>query len=228
MRLKINFSKNTEKVPHNLNVVNSYIHTCLGRNNIYHNSHSNYSISGLLGGLIVDGGRNIEYDNGSYIIVTSSDSNFLNKIILGILSNSELGYGMKFIRFDHISEEFRDGWNNFKTTNNGFILKRKEGGYYTLNDSDTISALKAQIINKFSKINSNLNFNDLDIVITDNNSHKVKATYSKNVKNMSNVCQINIFTNKLVAETIYNYGIGQSCGSGFGTVYTTQFNDFYK
>jgi len=228
MRLKINFTKNTEKVPHNQSVINSYIHKCLGNNNEYHDTHSNYCISELMGGHIIDGGRNIEFENGGYIIVTSADSDFLNKLIIGIISNQDFGYGMKFVNIDNISEKFYDGWNYFKTTNMGFLLKRKESGYYTLNDADLISALKEQIIRKFSKINSNLKFENLDIVINDNKSHKVKAAYCKNVKNISNICQINIFTNKLLAESIYNYGLGQSCGSGFGTIHTTQFNEIYK
>lgn len=228
MRLKINFSKNTSKVPHNLNVVNSYIHNCLGRNNSYHDTQSNYCVSGLLGGYIVDNGRNIDYENGGFIIITSVDQKFLNDIMRGILSNSDLGYGMTYVNINFIDEKFCDGWNNFKTTNNGFILKRDEGGFHTLNDSDIIIVLKSRIVRKFSKIDLNLNFNNLDIVISDSKPHKVKDVYSNSVRNISNVCNINIFTNKLLAEAIYNYGIGQSCGSGFGTVYTTQFNDLYK
>src|SRR5208283_1553482 len=161
MRIKINFSKNTEEVPNNLNVVNSYIHNCLGRNNQYHNTHSNYCVSRLLEGSIINGGKNIDFSNGGYILVTSLDMEFLNKIIIGVLKN-EIGYGMKFMGIDNIDEVFYNGWNYFKTTNAGFLLVKKEGGYYTIEDDNIELKLTEHIINKFSKINPDLDFKNLE------------------------------------------------------------------
>lgn len=228
MRIIIKFSKNTEQVPNNLNVVNSYIHTCIGRNNEYHNAQSDYCVSRLLGGNIVDGGKNIDYPNGGFIIVTSLNTEFLNKIIMGLLQNTSIGYGMEFKGVDQVNEEFYNGWNHFKTTSAGFILKKPEGGFYTLEDTNIQLVLTEHIINKFSKINPKFDFSTLKIEINNHSSHKVESIYSKSVKNISNICQINIHTNKELAEALYNYGIGQSCGSGFGTVYTTKYFDFYK
>jgi CRISPR-associated endoribonuclease Cas6 len=231
MRIKVNYSKNTEKVPNNQTVVNSYVHNCLGRNNEYHDAPSNYCISRLLGGEIVDGGRNVEFPNGGYIIITSADTEFMNKIIMGILSNPLLGYSMQFESINHIEEKFYNGWNYFKTTNMGFILRRKDGengGYHTLNDPDFAEVVKEHIMRKFSKINPGFDFNNLNVVINKHPSHKVETVYCKQIKNSTNICQISIQTNKKLAEAIYNYGIGQSTGSGFGTIYTTQHLDFYK
>lgn len=234
MRIKINFTPNTEKVPNNLSVVNSFIHTkCFGVNNQYHNSVSNYNISRLEGGNIIDNGRYINYPNGGYLIVSSPDQEILNKILVGTMNAKTIGYGMDFKSVDYIQEQFYNGWNYFKTLSSGFILKNLNNGksndkFYTLNNSDLVDALKKQIINKFKKINSKLDFNDFELVIDNHNSHKVRNIYSKNVLNRANICQIKIKTNKKVAETIYNYGIGQSTGSGFGVIHTTQFNDIYK
>lgn len=229
MRIKIKFTKNTEDVLNNLTVVNSYIHRCLGRNNPYHDAHSNYCISRLLGGEIINGGGNMNYPNGGYILVTSLDNEFLNKIIMGVLMNTTIGYGMEFAGIDHISEEFYNGWNYFKTTSAGFLLVNPSGGYYTLKNNDIEAKLTEHIKNKFSKINPKFDFTNLKVEIDVlHPSHKVKSIYSKNVKNDINICQINVYTNKSVAEALYNYGIGKSCGSGFGTVYTTQHLDFYK
>lgn len=233
MRIKLLFTKNTQEVPNNQNIVNSYIHKCLGKDNKYHDTPSNYSISRLLGGEIINGGKNVDFKNGGYIIISSLDLNFLNKIILGILVNTDLGFGMKLNSIDHITEKFFNGWNYFKTTNMGFLLRKnvnktKKIDYYTLNDPDISIVLKEHIINKFSKINPELDFKDFNVVIDKHPTHKVKRVYSKNVKNITNICQLNIYTNKKVAEYIYNYGIGQSTGSGFGTVYTTRKRDLYK
>ena len=233
MRIKICFTKNTEAVPNNQSVVNSYMHTkCLGNNNEYHDKPSDYCISRLLGGEIVDGGKQMNFPNGGYILVTSMNFGFIDKVINGVINNPTLGYGMEFICVDHITELFYSGWNYFKTTTMGFIIRRKEPvgnqHYYTINDADINEVIKNHIVNKFSKINPELDFSNLVVAVTDHPSNRVKSVYSKNVKNMTNICQVNINTNKLLAEYIYNYGIGQSCGSGFGTVYTTQYKDFYK
>jgi len=236
MRIKLNFTNNLKLVPNNLNVMNSYINKCLGVNNEYHNTKSNYSISALLGGIVVDNGKHINYPNGGYIVVTSLDSDFITKILMGVLNNDIIDYGMKFNGVDHIKESFYNGWNYFKTTDTGFIIKKPRNtiydnddthkGYYTLNDPNLIDVLKNHIINKFGKI-GDFDFTDMEIQITDHQKNRVEFRYSKQVKNSVNICQINIKTNKKLAETIYNYGIGQSCGSGFGTVYSTQYNNQY-
>lgn len=229
MRIRINFTKNNEKVPNNLNVVNSYIHTkCLGNNNEYHNTVSNYNISRLEGGIIIDNGQHVDFPNGGYLIVSSFDMDFIQKIMIGVMTNTSIGFGMEFKSVDYIQEEFYNGWNYFKTLSSGFILKNPDGGFYTIDDPDFDIILKTHIINKFSKINPKLNFDDFEVVINKNKSHKIKNIYSKNVKNISNICQINIKTNKKLAETIYNFGIGQSTGSGFGTICTTQHLKEYK
>jgi CRISPR-associated endoribonuclease Cas6 len=199
----------------------------MGRNNEYHDTHSNYCISRLLGGEIINGGRNIDYPNGGYILVTSVDNEFLNKVIMGILQNTTLGYGMEFSGMDHITEEFYNGWNYFKTTTAGFLLANPDGGYYTLED-DIQTKLTDHIKNKFSKINPKFDFTNLKVEINVHPNHQVRSVYSKNVKNIINICQINVYTNKNIAEALYNYGIGKSCGSGFGTIYTTQHLEFYK
>lgn len=228
MRIRVNFTKNSEYVPNNQNVVNSYIHNkCLGSNE-YHDAYSNYSISRLLGGVIVNGGKNVDFPKGGYILITSMDTIFMDRIVSGIINAGSIGYGMKLSNIEVINEKLYNGWNYFKTTDMGFMLKNKNGGYYTINDEGFEQVVKNHIINKFSKINPYLDFSDLEVIIPKHRSHKAVRRYVNNVFNISNVCQINIRTNKNLAEHIYNYGIGQSCGSGYGTIYTTQHIYDYK
>lgn len=236
--MKIKFSKNTEKVPNNLSVVNSYVNDCLGRNNPYHDKPSDYNIGRLYGGNVIDNGGYIDYPDGGYLLVTSLNAEFINRFLVGVLKNQSFGYGMKFCDVEYISEEFYNGWNYFKTTDMGIMLKKprdtkydaddKHKSYYTLNDPDFSTVLKHHIITKFSKINPQFDFKDLEIVIGEHPNHKVAYRYSKHIKNSVSICQININTNKKLAEALYNYGLGQSTGSGFGTIYTTQSLHFYK
>jgi CRISPR-associated endoribonuclease Cas6 len=72
-----------------------------------------------------------------------------------------------------------------------------------------------------------INWDRFDIEITEHPSNKVRTIYVKNVKNMANICQFKLTSCKRLAELIYNYGIGQSTGSGFGTIYKTENHEHY-
>jgi CRISPR-associated endoribonuclease Cas6 len=222
MRLKLKYSENTETVPNNISIVNSFIHKCLGNNNKYHDTISNYCITRMMGGEVVDGGRNINYKNGGYIIVTSTDMVFIDKLVEGVMIN-DFGYGMKLLDVEYITENLYDGYNFFKTTDTGFILKKKDGtGFHTIKDPDFIDVLKNHLMTKVLKIKPKADLTGFNVEIENLSKAKVRRIFVKNTPNLSNVCQLKIIGNRDVIETIYNNGIGKSTGSGFGTIYKTE------
>jgi CRISPR-associated endoribonuclease Cas6 len=232
MRIKIKFSKNTGDVPvHNQAILNSYIHKCLGVNNEYHDTKSNYNISQLYGGKLNPSTNLLTFDNGGYIVVSSMDGEFINKVLIGVINNPILTAGMTFAGVDHISEKFHDGWNYFATLSPFIIKEYKDKNTYsfiTLNNDNFQEQVKQYLINKLSKINNKLDLSDFDVIIPNSDKHKVKRILVKNVINSANLCHINIHCNKKVAELLYNIGIGQSTGSGFGTIYKTENHNLYK
>ena len=231
MRLKIKLTKNESLIPiNNQHLVNSYVHKCLGRNNKYHDSKSDYCISNLRGGKLNSDKQSLNFDNGSFIVVTSENSDFISSLLSGISTNQEFFCGMKVNGFEFISEEFSDGYNIFKTLTPILIKEKVEEHKYkfvTIKDSDYISKLKTSIINKLSKIDSTLDFTNFSIEINDRTTNKTKLILVKNVKNVASQCDIVIHSSKKIAEYIYNYGIGQSTGSGFGTVYNSKNHNLY-
>lgn len=241
-RIRINFSGTNEEVPFsNIHLVNSYIHRCLGENNEWHDIHSNYCVSCLCGGVINDEGNALNFKKGAYIIVSSTEETFLGKLLLGLFENKYLGYGMEFLNISHISEKFFNGWNHFTTLpNSGILLKNYEGkkrySFLTIEDENFQENLKYYLKNKINKINPDLDLSNFDINIPNHPSHKVKKIIYKKRKNGKDIfisnfasrCHISIFTNKEVAELLYCIGIGQSTGSGFGTIYKTENHHFYK
>ncbi len=233
MRLKLMFSKNNKPVINNQKIVNGYIHTkCLKGHN-YHDNPANASISRMCGGLVK--GRTIEYPNGGYIIVSSLDFDFLEKIMTGVRENPDFGCGMTFLGVEFVEEKIYDGYNFFLTLETGFMLKkkpeeRKNDGdvFYTLNNDNINEILKEQTIRKLKKINPNLNFKGFDIEITNSNYNTTRNIYIKNVKNVTNFCQVLVKGNKNVAEHIYHYGLGQSNRSGLGVVCKTENRNMYS
>jgi len=233
MRLKINFSKNLTSVRiNNQSDVNYFIYTkCLGKNNKYHNAKNDYSISNLYGGKLNLDKKTLSFNNGGFIIISSKNEEFLNDIIKGLYNNDVLFNGMKFINIEFISENFYDGWNYFSTLS-PFIIKKyiskDKYDFYTFNDDNFNEIITERTKNKLLKINNKLNLSEFKIEILKHNKHKIKKILIKNVKNYANQCQINIFCKKEVAELIYNLGIGQSTGCGFGTIYKTENHNKYK
>lgn len=232
MRILIRFSKNVEPVPINhQNYINSYIHKCLGSNNKYHDSKNDYCITSLIGGKLMEDKLNLCFENGGFIAITSKNEEFINQIISGVLKNNDLNWGMTFTNFDFVVEEFLNGWNHF-TTLTPFIIKeysdKKNYKFVTIYDDNFSEIVKNKIVNKLLKMYPKIDLTDFDVRINKHDAHKTKKIMVKNVINIANKCQIDIYCNKNVAEKIYNIGIGQSTGSCFGTIYKTENHAKYK
>lgn len=230
MRIKINFSPNKTPVPiANQSLLNSYVHKCLGRNNEYHDARSNYNISSLYGGKLRADKETLDFENGGYIVASSQDTTFINLLLMGLINNLEFTHGMTFAGVDHINESFIDGWNHFATLSPFLIKKYKDRSYsfLTLKDEDFKGQVKEYLVKKLSQIDETLDLRDFDVNIPDNATHKVKGIRVKNVVNQANQCHISIHSNKKVVELLYNIGIGQSTGSGFGTIYKTENRQVY-
>jgi CRISPR-associated endoribonuclease Cas6 len=232
MRIIIRFTEN--KIPvlkNNQADINYYIHKCLGKNNKYHDAKNDYSISSLYGGKLSEDKNSFEFKDGGYIVVTSKNEDFINTLIGGVMNNQELKWGMQFKNFDFIKENFTNGWNHFATLS-PFIIKKyvdkKTYSFVTLEDENFSELVKNHMINKLSKIYKGINLDDFEVIVNKHPSHKVKKVMVKNVINRANQCHISFFCSSDVAEKIYNLGVGQSTGSGFGTIYKTENHDKYK
>jgi len=222
MRVKLNYTKNTKLVPNNLQNLNSYINKLLGKNNPYHDKQSDYCCVGMLGEVITDGGRNLNYPNGGYIIFSTPDEKILNIVLSSLHTNTEYGYGMVFDGLQFIEEKTYGGNNLIiPVGNRGILLKGKDKNgkpyFVTPDNTDNYTeVITNQIINKFSKINPKLDFSEFSIEKID--KYRVSNHYVKNIRNTSTRLTLVIKTNKKVMEHLMNYGIGHSTGSGFGTI----------
>lgn len=234
MRVKIIFSGNNKPYPltDSYDIMNSYIHKCLGKNNPYHDAPNNYNISSIQGGKLNEDKKTLNFPNGGFIVVSSYDNEFIDILLNGIQNNVDLGYGMKYERLEVISEYFYNGWNHFVTLSPFVLFKPQhrdvKKSYYTIKDEDLAQALENHIKNKFSKIDKKLDLSDLKVQIKNHDSHKVKSILLSNNVNRANQCHVSIYTNKKLASAIYHYGLGQSCGAGFGCVYKTETKEFYR
>jgi CRISPR-associated endoribonuclease Cas6 len=231
MRLKILLSGTNDELRINhQDLVNSFIHRVLGSDNEFHDAKNDYSISSLQGGTWIKGTKNISFKNGGYITISSLDEKFINKILIRLYSTPFYG-DIKVIGIEFVDEKFYNGWNHFVTLS-PFIIKKysskKDYSFHTLKDIEFQITLKNYLINKISKINPSLDLSNFDVKIPKHVNHKTSKVMVKNVLNIANSCHINIYTNKKIAELLYNIGIGQSTGSGFGTIYKSENKSIYR
>jgi CRISPR-associated endoribonuclease Cas6 len=247
MRIKLDFSKNVENVPiNNQNIVNGFVQKHLGPNNPYHDAISDYSVSMLSGGKLNDDKATLSFKNGGFIIVSALDNKFIMTLLKGIAKSKDksLGYGMVFEKYEFIDEKIFDGWNYFSTLSPFMIVKDGNAlgrnKFLLLDDPDFESQVKDYLLHKLVTISVNkklnLNLLDFDVKIPKHPAHKVKTIYIHGMKkgkvgvskNYANVCRVNIKSSKQVAELLYNIGLGQSCGCGFGTIYKNENKDLYR
>lgn len=231
MRIKVNLSATENELPvHNQHIINSFIHRVLGKDNKYHDAKNNYSVSSLQGGTLIKDTENISFKDGGYITISSLETEFINSILVGLYTKPFYN-DMKVTGIEFIDEQLYDGWNHFVTLS-PFIIKeyvdKHTYSFLTIDKSGFQTKVKEYLIKKISKIDANLDLSNFDIEIKENINHKVKKVMVKNVINRANQCHISILTNKKVASLLYNIGLGQSTGSGFGTIYKSENHSLYR
>jgi len=226
MRIKIKLSGTLNKLPiNNQHIVNGFFHKLIGENNKYHDSFSDYNVSSLRGGKFI-GNNEISFKDGGYIMVSTHDMEIMQLLVIGMLKYKKFHKDINIDGFDYLpNEKYYDGWNYFKTLSP--ILLKKNNTFSTINDKDFVENLKNQTIRKLKAINSKINLNAFDIIIKKHPAHKVKSVLIKNVINHATQCQLDIKCTKEVAQLLYDVGIGNSTGSGFGMIYKTENKELY-
>jgi len=239
MRIKIKFKGTKEGVPFNNQYhVISFLHKCLGKNNHYHDRSSNYSLSTIQGGKKIKGENFLDMSSGCYITVSSLDAEFISAIINFLIINAntiELCYGMKYDGYDFRIDNFKNGWNHVGMLSPIFLktTKNKSDIIHTLNDDDFEEELHKHIINKLSKVNSDLKLDKFKVKVRKSKRNRTRhidikqSINGKRVFNIANQCNLEIFANKKVMDTLYAIGIGSSTGIGFGSIFNIENNRQY-
>lgn len=229
MRVKLVFNKSEELIPiQNQDIVNSWIHKCLGENNKWHDATNDYSVSSLCG-LKFENKEYLSIKNGAYIIVSSLNNEFIDDLLKNI-DKYFLYKDIKISNIEILNEKIYDGYNIFYTLS-PILIRNEKDRCITLNDNDFEKILQNKIRNKIKAINKNHKTKydeNLRLEIIKNGVNKVKLIYVHNNANKCNIFSFILHTNKQTSELLYNCGIGISTGSGFGTIYTKENKHLYK
>ena len=220
MRLKINFNLGFKTTFDNQVIVNSWLHKLLGTNNKYHDLVNNFSVSMLSGGK--RDGDMLSYDNNAFIIISSNDMDFIDMIMCGVLKPTDSILQVKSV--DVLNDKLYDGYNMFHTLSP--ILLKNNGVHITVNDLNFKDEFLKHIKSVASKVFDNDVVSSIDLSIY-KEGQKTKSIKVKNVYNKSSHFSFTLKSTKDIADYFYNSGFGHSRGSGFGTVYHTEFKNNY-
>lgn len=227
MKLKIEFTANTEPVPFTyLSNLNGYLHRILGEFNEYHDDISIYSTSFLHGSKISNNKKFLKFPYGAQWYISSPDKNFIFDFINNVYKYTSFAFGMELSSVEIIKPELiNEGDYYIFNTMSPILLKQRDFNlnrniYYTYEDdvNKTSDLMKSMILKKASKCGLNINENDFDISFNYKyENKKIKWITVKTVNNKTSVCPIFVKTTKPeIAEFICSVGVGHSTGSGFG------------
>ena len=218
MVLNINFKGDAVFIGSLNKEVNGFINRCLGKENKYHGHFSNYCVSTMQGGKM-----NIEgiifFSDGGYIQVSSSDKDFINDLVSGIVTNSD-NLSIGSLQYKSIDiDEFRP----FKEydiicTISPLYLSNK-GRSLTFKDDNFIEVLteksrKKLIHNGLSeRVANTLSFN-----LFHPENAKTKMIEIGKQKNICSQIMLYVKGNKKARVMLYEMGLGKCTGFGFGAV----------
>jgi CRISPR-associated endoribonuclease Cas6 len=194
--------------------LNSYIHKCIGINNKYHDTFSDYSISSIQGGTLYDKDK-VSFKNSTpYIIITSDNIEFITDIMQGIQNSNHTFFNMKFHRFE-VSDFVVNNFCDTIMTVSPILLK-KNGHKLTFKNDEWVSVLVEQLKAKLKY--KGVVDDTLRIEIRNPHRGKEKIVWVGNVFNPCSYLSLKVYGKKETRKMIYNMGFGNSTGSGFGTI----------
>ena len=217
MNIRLNFTNTTDKIPvDNQKELNSFVHRVLGHDNKFHDAFSNYSISGLQGGILDKGTRMLSFRENPYIMISSMDNDFLIALFNGLSNNSnEKFFGCAIKNYEVREFNIHEKYDIVRTIS-PILLKDKTGRKITIRDNNWLATLTKQCRNKLKYAGVVDDTFSIEIMNMDN--MKTRLVYVGNVFNPCTSAKLIIKGKPETRRILYNLGLGNSCGSGFGAI----------
>lgn len=229
---KIIFTKPKNGIPaSNQKEVNSYIHRCIGENNVFHDAFSDYCISSLQGGKLNPATNMLEFDRKPYILflINPKSKNFeiYNKLLTGVYSQKNKLFDMKYYCVASFDYKVMPKYDKIYMAS-PILLKKydkenKKTIKVTCKDDGFIELLKANCINKLK--HNGIVDETFDIVLRNPEKAKQKLIMVGDVFNPCTMASFLVYGKKETRDTLYSMGLGNSTGSGFGMIKVTNEDD---
>ena len=216
----INYMHNGNIPSNYKDLVVGFLHNCLGENNPYHGSFSDYCVSEIYDGKknivpkIDKDSKTLTFSEYPVLYISSENENLINALIMGSIMNKSKLFGSVPI----IGYEDFDVKSPFVDTIDlkCVLLKDKQDDIITVGSDPErwISVME-------DKCRAKLKYEGIE----DPNfklEYKFKGRdrniYYKHIKNRCSVVKLKVYGDIQTRKTLYNMGFGNSTGCGFGFV----------
>lgn len=219
MRIIIKTSKNQNIVPFDyIPLMVGAIHKWIGSKNDLHDKISLYTFSWLKGSEKVKSG--FDFPRGASFFISAHDEKLIKQIIKGAMEQPELFFGMSIREISLVSSPLIEKEEAYFQVASPVLIKRKEGdrvNHYVFSDPKADEFLTESMVKKMSM--AGLDSTGLSISF-DRNYHaaKTKVVNYNGIRNKGNVCPVIVKGSPEQIEFVWNVGIGNSTGIGFGAL----------
>lgn len=223
MRIKINFSPNTESFTGPVNdYVNGFIHKCLGGGNKWHDTFSPYAISQMKGGVLNPDTGFIDFPDGGHIVVAvdKTEAEFITALLKGLVNMSD--GRVQTMRYEGMSSYSVNECDKFDITRIECVRLMDNGKAVTCEDEDFLRLLRDHTVKKLKRCGvSDSDAESIRLEPFHREKWKVKYVKMKNynehpvITPASNIMVV-VRGNREARRKILNLGYGQSTGCGFG------------
>ena len=220
MRIHLKTSQNTTPVPfdYQQKLVGT-IHKWIGSNSI-HDKISLYSFSWLNGGRIVENA--LQFSEGATMFISFYDESIIKVIIRTILEDPEMFCGM-FVTDITIGVEPHFSERDLYYCASPIFIKRKLDDrsvkQYNFNHEQANQYLKDTLLSKMKEAGLEED-ETLDISFDLSYSKKkLKLVHYHGIGNKASLCPVVIKGKPETKQFIWNVGVGNCTGIGFGAIY---------
>ncbi len=218
LKLKLNFGPTLEpfKTPIEDYII-GVIQKILGKENKWHDKFSDYNISGMFGGDIVNG--QCLYINGGYFYISSTNEEFImtiSKNLLYLTDNIFLR-DMPYINYEIKTYKIHSDYDVIKSIS-PILLKYKEK-YLTFNDDNFLNILLNQSRKKL--LYKGFTEKQVNTIVFEPfhfENAKIKYSKRKNYALPASKIMLIVKGNNECRKTLYEMGIGNSTGYCFGSI----------
>ena len=219
MRIIIKTSKNQSIVPFDyIPLLVGTIHKWIGSKNDIHGKISLYTFSWLRGAEKVKSGFN--FPRGASFFISAHDEKLIKQIIKRAMELPELFFGMSVREISLVGSPSFEKEEAYFPVASPVLIKRKEENrvnHYLFNDAKSDELMTESMVKKM--ILAGLDPSGLSISFDRNyQSARTKVVNYNGIKNKGNVCPVIVKGSPEQIEFVWNVGVGNSTGIGFGAL----------
>jgi CRISPR-associated endoribonuclease Cas6 len=221
MRIHLKIESDGAIVPFNhQSKLTGVIHKWIGKENIEHGNVSLYSFSFLTNGKKSPKGDGLKFEEGTSFFISAYHKDLIKIMIKSIQQDPVMFDGLSVKEIIVQEDPSLEKIEVFYVASPVFIKRKLDNGkvkHYTYKEAETTKLLTETLHTKMAKVG----MEDREAVISFDAYYpraKTKVVHYNGIKNLANICPIIIKGRPETKAFIWNVGIGNSTGIGFGAI----------